>query len=196
MNFIENIKNRAKQEIKTIVLPEAEDLRTLKATQIALKEKYANIVLVGNEEIIKQKAQENNIPTIEDYIQKTYLKTGTLFEGTIKGVLEISTIKDSKLIDFAKNIGILFQINNDIKNLEKDITNGIYTLPIIFSNSINISKNSIEKTLSLIDNYTSNAIQALSCLGESEYKKSLIGVVECLKISEINITNLEKNTQI
>ena len=40
MNFIENIKNRAKQEIKTIVLPEAEDLRTLKATQIALKEKY------------------------------------------------------------------------------------------------------------------------------------------------------------
>ena len=143
-----------------------------------------------------QKAQENNIPTIEDYIQKTYLKTGTLFEGTIKGVLEISTIKNSKLIDFAKNIGILFQINNDIKNLEKDITNGIYTLPIIFSNSINISKNSIEKTLSLIDNYTSNAIQALSCLGESEYKKSLIGVVECLKISEINITNLEKNTQI
>lgn len=61
MNFIENIKKRAKQEIKTIVLPEAEDIRTLKATQIALKEKYANIVLVGNEEIIKQKAQENNV---------------------------------------------------------------------------------------------------------------------------------------
>jgi len=61
MNFIENIKNRAKQEIKTIVLPEAEDIRTLKATQIALKEKYANIVLIGNEEKIKQKAQENNI---------------------------------------------------------------------------------------------------------------------------------------
>ena len=61
MNFIENIKNRAKQEIKTIVLPESEDIRTLKATQIALKEKYANIVLVGNEKIIKQKAQENNV---------------------------------------------------------------------------------------------------------------------------------------
>ena len=43
------------------MLPEAEDIRTLKATQIALKEKYANIVLVGNEEIIKQKAQENNV---------------------------------------------------------------------------------------------------------------------------------------
>ncbi len=43
------------------MLPESEDIRTLKATQIALKEEYANIVLVGNEEIIKQKAQENNI---------------------------------------------------------------------------------------------------------------------------------------
>ena len=31
MNFIESIKNRAKKEIKTIVLPEAEDIRTLKA---------------------------------------------------------------------------------------------------------------------------------------------------------------------
>lgn len=61
MNFIESIKNRAKQEIKTIVLPEAEDIRTLKATQIALKEKYANIVLIGNKETIKQKAQENNV---------------------------------------------------------------------------------------------------------------------------------------
>ncbi|MEI3394921.1 MAG: phosphate acetyltransferase [Clostridia bacterium] len=61
MNFIERVKNRAKKEIKTIVLPEAEDIRTLKATQIALKEKYAHIVLVGNEEKIKQKAKENNL---------------------------------------------------------------------------------------------------------------------------------------
>ena len=48
MAFIDEIKKRAKQEIKTIVLPEAEDIRTLKATEIALKEKYANIILVGN----------------------------------------------------------------------------------------------------------------------------------------------------
>ena len=68
MNFIENIKNRAKQEIKTIVLPEAEDIRTLKATQIALKEKYANIILIGNEEAIKQKAQENNVDIEEAII--------------------------------------------------------------------------------------------------------------------------------
>ena len=61
MNFIESIKERARKEIKTIVLPEAEDIRTLKATEIALKEKYANIILVGNEKNIKEKAETNKI---------------------------------------------------------------------------------------------------------------------------------------
>ena len=64
MSFIETIKERAKQEIKTIVLPEAEDIRTLKATEVALKEKYANIILIGNENNIKEKAETNNINII------------------------------------------------------------------------------------------------------------------------------------
>ena len=46
MSFIETIKQRAKQNIKTIVLPEAEDIRTLKATEIVLREKYAKIILI------------------------------------------------------------------------------------------------------------------------------------------------------
>ena len=61
MAFIEEIKQRAKNEIKTIVLPEAEDIRILEATQIVLEEKYANIILVGNKEKIEKKAEENNI---------------------------------------------------------------------------------------------------------------------------------------
>ena len=61
MSFIEKIKDRARQEIKTIVLPEAEDIRTLKATELALKEKYANIILVGNKEEILNIAKTNNI---------------------------------------------------------------------------------------------------------------------------------------
>ena len=32
MSFIQTIKQRAREDIKTIVLPEAEDIRTLKAT--------------------------------------------------------------------------------------------------------------------------------------------------------------------
>lgn len=61
MSFIEEVKQRAKKQIKTIVLPESEDIRILQATQQVLKEQYANIVLVGNKENIEKKAQENNL---------------------------------------------------------------------------------------------------------------------------------------
>ena len=59
MSFIEEIKQRAKQDIKTIILPEAQDIRTLKATEQVLKEGYAKIILVGNKEEIEEKALEN-----------------------------------------------------------------------------------------------------------------------------------------
>ena len=41
MNFIDTIKERAKKDIKTIVLPETEDIRTLQATEKILKEGFA-----------------------------------------------------------------------------------------------------------------------------------------------------------
>ena len=65
MNFIENIKERARQEIKTIVLPEAEDIRTLKATEIALKEKYAQELTQDIVEMI-----EGASPEEKQYLNK------------------------------------------------------------------------------------------------------------------------------
>lgn len=59
MNFIEEIKQRAKKDIKTICLPEASDIRTIEAAHIALSEGYANIILLGDEEKINEKAREN-----------------------------------------------------------------------------------------------------------------------------------------
>ena len=50
MGFIDVIKERAKSSIKTIVLPETEDMRTLEAADKILKEGIAKLVLVGNEE--------------------------------------------------------------------------------------------------------------------------------------------------
>ena len=61
MTFIEKMKQKSKQDIKTIVLPEAEDLRVLRATQKIIEEGFANIILVGNPEKIDEKAKENNI---------------------------------------------------------------------------------------------------------------------------------------
>ena len=61
MNFIDGIKDRARKEMKTIVLPEASDLRVVTAADTVLKEAYANVVLVGNEENIKKMAEENGL---------------------------------------------------------------------------------------------------------------------------------------
>lgn len=61
MNFIDTIKERAKTDIKTIVLPETEDVRVLRAAEMVIKEGFANIILVGNEETTKKLANENNI---------------------------------------------------------------------------------------------------------------------------------------
>lgn len=85
MSFIEEMKNMAKKNIKTIVLPEANDIRILEATEIVLKEGFANIILIGNEEEIKKLAKlkkldlanvtivnPENSAEYEDYVQKFY----------------------------------------------------------------------------------------------------------------------------
>ena len=60
MSFIDDMKQKAKNEIKTIVLPEATDVRTLEATEQIGKEEFAKVVLVGNKEEILKVAKENN----------------------------------------------------------------------------------------------------------------------------------------
>ncbi len=57
MGLIENIKENAKKQLRTIVLPEPEDERVLKATQMVIEEKTAKIVLIGNKEKIESDAQ-------------------------------------------------------------------------------------------------------------------------------------------
>ena len=61
MSFIEQIKERAKTEIKTIVLPEATDPRILEAAQIVKNEGYAKVILIGNKEKVKKIANDKKI---------------------------------------------------------------------------------------------------------------------------------------
>ncbi|HWT75198.1 MAG TPA: phosphate acetyltransferase [Mobilitalea sp.] len=57
MGFIDGIKERAKLNMKTIVLPETEDKRTLVAADKILAEGVANIILVGKKEAIEAGSQ-------------------------------------------------------------------------------------------------------------------------------------------
>lgn len=74
MSIIDEIKLRAKTANKTIVLPEGEEERTLKAADIILQEGIASLVILGNKANIESKATEwglNNISkaTIIDPIE-------------------------------------------------------------------------------------------------------------------------------
>lgn len=81
MGFIDEIKVRARQNIKTIVLPETEDRRVLEAAAITLKEGNANIILVGSDEEIAKNADgldlsgatrinPHTTEKLQDYIDK------------------------------------------------------------------------------------------------------------------------------
>ena len=60
MAFLEDIIKRAKEQRKTIVLPEATDIRTLKAVDLISKQDFCNVVLIGNKEEILKIANENS----------------------------------------------------------------------------------------------------------------------------------------
>ncbi|MDO5556032.1 MAG: phosphate acetyltransferase [Clostridia bacterium] len=60
MLFIDKMKTKAKDKIKTIVLPEALDERILKAVDIISKDQFCKIILIGDENEITKKATENN----------------------------------------------------------------------------------------------------------------------------------------
>ncbi len=56
MSFIEQMKAKARNNKKTIVLPESNDKRTLIAAAKVLEEGTANLILIGKESVIKEDA--------------------------------------------------------------------------------------------------------------------------------------------
>ena len=68
MTFLDNMIKRAKEQRKTIVLPEATDIRTLKAVDLILKQDFCNVVLIGNKEEVSKIANENNFDILKSQI--------------------------------------------------------------------------------------------------------------------------------
>ena len=63
MGFIDEIKTKAKADLKTIVLPETEDVRTYEAAEAILKEGTAKLVLIGSEEEVAKNKGNFDIST-------------------------------------------------------------------------------------------------------------------------------------
>ncbi len=63
--FMETIKAKAKADLKTIVLAEGEEQRTIDAAAQVLSEGYAKVILLGDPEVIKSKAANVDISAAE-----------------------------------------------------------------------------------------------------------------------------------
>lgn len=83
MGFIDTIKEKARNNKKTIVLPETSDKRTIQAADKILKEDIANIVLIGKEEDINKMSSNydlskakiidpDNCEKLDDYVNLLY----------------------------------------------------------------------------------------------------------------------------
>lgn len=99
MGFIERIKERAKADKKTIVLPETEDRRTYEAAAAILREDIANIVLVGSREQIEKESSGFDISKAVIVDPATSDKTAGYIE---------------KLVELRKNKGMTEEKAKDI----------------------------------------------------------------------------------
>lgn len=73
--FLDRIKERAKMEKKTIVLPESMDRRTFEAAETILKEGIANLVIIGTPEEVAENSKGLDITGATIIDPYTYEKT-------------------------------------------------------------------------------------------------------------------------
>lgn len=145
---------------------------------------FSETLAVMSEGEVIQQFSKFEIPSIDDYIEKSYKKTAKLFETAILGSCILAKFNSKSAKEFVRNFGIAFQIRDDLINSQtskSDIKDGIYTAPVIFSNGTEITDEGIEKTKYLLNNYLDNAMKNIEDVPENEYKDALTELLGLLK---------------
>lgn len=68
MELLDRIKEQAKSNRKRIVLPEAVEERTLRAANEVIEQGIADVILIGNPDVIAQNAKDWNLPLVEQAV--------------------------------------------------------------------------------------------------------------------------------
>lgn len=84
MAIIDVLKEKAKADKKTIVLPESEDRRTYEAAAKILKEGIANIILVGTDEDVKKHGEGLDLTGIQVVDPATSDKTAAYIDKLVE----------------------------------------------------------------------------------------------------------------
>lgn len=153
---------------------------------------------------ITQYFSKFEVPSIDEYIEKSLYKTAFLFQIGILSSLYLSEHKSNDKLksvaeEFSKNFGLAFQIRDDLKNVLEcgnDFQSGIYTAPVVFAAQENPNilkeenileavkaRKGIEKTRDLMDNYFDKAVEAIKEIENNLYKQAILKLVEALRVS-------------
>lgn len=97
MNFINNIKERAKKYKKTIVLPESMDLRVVQAAEKIINEEIADVILIGSKEEIDKFGCD---------VSKAVIINPAIYEDTEYLINE--------LVELRKNKGLTYEEAKDL----------------------------------------------------------------------------------
>lgn len=121
MSFIENIKQRAKQDIKTIILPEAEDKRVLEAASKVVAQGFAKVILIGDKQQVEKDSKENNIDLSE--VEIIDIKSSSKKQEYAQKLFELRQAKGmtqeeaSKLIEEPIYFGMMMLKNGEADGL-------------------------------------------------------------------------------
>lgn len=130
---------------------------------------------------VSQYLNRNKLAKIDEYIEKSSLKTATLFESALKTSIMLAEGEyDEKAQEFITNFGLAFQIRDDLLNVltsKSDIADGIYNAPSILSEDLS---DGIEKTKDLLNNYLNCSKQCIEDMKESPYKTALYELLELM----------------
>ena len=171
--LITKIQNRLKENgiKKTIILPEADDERILKAALRVLEDNIINVILVGDNEKIVENLNNKNINEkdldIQKYIEEGNLKIYDVEEEMLYN--ELSTY----LYDLRKHKGLTLE---EAKKLTKDeVYFGILMLKKgladgLVSGAIHSTKDTLRPTLQIIgvDKNKSNIVSSFFIMEMSE----------------------------
>ena len=84
MAIIDVLKEKAKADKKTIVLPESEDRRTYEAAAKILKEGIADIILVGSEDVVKKNGEGLDLTGVKVVDPATSERTASYIDKLVE----------------------------------------------------------------------------------------------------------------
>ena len=192
--LITKIQNRLKEDEikKTIILPEAEDERVLKAALRVLEDNIINIILVGDNEKIVENLNNDNINEKSLDIDK-YIKDGSLKIYDVEKEEILYNNLSTYLYDLRKHKGLTLE---EAEKLTKDeVYFGILMLKKgladgLVSGAIHSTKDTLRPTLQIIgvDKNKSNIVSSFFIMEMSENRdnsKNILKYDEYLDIPKM-----------